>query len=664
MPKQVDHASNNVAGLHTTTGTESIGSTAAAGSDSDTLTVPSSDLADPLVALTAQLSAFREEAQRLRADAERDIRMVEARAERAVQDTVNLVRSSLSYQIGDAIVRHFRKPWRLPLLPIVLTRVIVRWKKGDHPKMRDAIATISRSITQRSASPEIGAPMSLADVLACNDMKLLRHTFWEAFHRKDVGTCSLVYKRLRGLNKAAPNDREQKYLEKIAGNLTPEVKLFEILETRKPPQLEMRPGSVCYFLHNSLPYASGGYATRARGVVQGLTAHGLAVDICTRPGFPLDQKKELTAGDVSATDVIDGITYHRILEPARNRFKQADYMTRAADAVEVVLRRLRPSIAMAASNYYTGLPVLIAARRLGIPFVYEVRGFWEVTRVSREPGFKFTMPYSVQEFMEAELCREADAVFTLTSAMKAELIRRDVPAAKITLLPNSCDPEVFAPLERSTSLLLKLGIPAGVPVIGYIGSFVQYEGLDDLALACGILKSRGVEFRLLIVGNENVVGSGLGPIAQSVIDRAKTGNFEDWVIMPGRVPHDEVPDYYSIIDVAAFPRKAQPVTEMVSPMKSLEAMSMSKTVVVSSVSALAEMVDHGRTGLIFTKGDMEDFADKLQAAAKDPDLRKTLGVNAREWIANNRTWTSAGQIAHSVLSSILPKSNSDPAVDV
>jgi len=663
MPKQVDHASNNVAGLHPTTGAELIGRTAAAGSDSDTPIVPSSDLEGSLVVLTAQLSALREEILRLRTDAERDLRMLDARAQRAVQDTVNVVRSSLSYQIGDAIVRHFRKPWRLPLLPVVLARVLIRWKKGDHRGMRDAIATISQSITQPLAFPEIGAPMSLADVSASSDTKHLRQTFWEAFHRKDVGTCSLVYTRLRGLNKAAPNDREQKYLEKIAGNLAPEVKLFDILEPRKLPQLEMRPKSVCYFLHNSLPYASGGYATRARGVAQGLTAHGFAVDICTRPGFPLDQKKELSAGDISATDVIDGITYHRILEPARNRFKQADYMARAADAVEVVLRRLRPSIAMAASNYYTGLPVLIAARRLGIPFVYEVRGFWEVTRVSREPEFKFTMPYRVQEFMEAELCREADAVFTLTAAMKTELISRNVPAEKITLLPNSCDPEVFAPLERSTRLLSKLGIPEGVPVIGYIGSFVQYEGLDDLARACGILKSRGVEFRLLIVGNENVVGSGLGPIAQAVIDRAKAGAFEDWVIMPGRVPHDEVPDYYSIIDIAAFPRKAQPVTEMVSPMKSLEAMSMSKMVVVSSVSALAEMVEHGRTGLIFTKGDMEDFADKLQAAANDPDLRKTLGINAREWIANNRTWTSAGLIAYSVLSSILPKSNSDPALD-
>lgn len=279
MPKQVDHASNNVAGLHPTTG---IGRTAAAGSDSDTRIVSSSDLGGSLVVLTAQLSALREETLRLRTEAERDLGMLEARAQRAVQDTVNVVRSSLSYQIGDAIVRHFRKPWRLPLLPVVLARVLIRWKKVDHRGMRDAIATISQSITQPLA---FGAPMSLADVSASSDTKHLRQTFWDAFHRKDVGTCSIVYTRLRGLNKAAPSDREQKHLEKIAGNLAPEVKLFDILEPRKLPQLEMRPKSVCYFLHNSLPYASGGYATRARGVAQGLTAHGFAVDICTRPGF-------------------------------------------------------------------------------------------------------------------------------------------------------------------------------------------------------------------------------------------------------------------------------------------------------------------------------------------------------------------------------------------
>jgi glycosyltransferase involved in cell wall biosynthesis len=668
MPKPVDRASNNVPDQISTTKGDEFNKEAANATLQNGIRVSTStNLAETALVANAELNALRDErdnANRLRDDAEREIKMLEAQAQRAVREAANVVRNSLSYKVGDAIVVHFRKPWRLPLLPVELARVLLARRRGGHIKMRDALADISRRLSQRSAPQGPAISMSTDEILACTDATRLRQIFWEAFHRQDLGVSRTVYRRLQALNKGTSSAREQRYLEKISNVLAPEVKLLDILGPRTRVHADIRPKSVCYFLHNSLPYASGGYATRARGVVQGLVSQGFTVDICTRPGFPLDQKKELSADDVPLSEVIDGVTYHRILEPARNRFKQADYMARAADAVESLLKRLRPSVVIAASNYYTGLPALIAARRLGIPFVYEVRGFWEVTRESREPEFRFTMPYKVQEFMEAELCREADAVLTLTSAMKAELVRRNVPAAKITLLPNCCDPDVFAPIERSTALLSKLNIPEGVPVIGYIGSFVQYEGLDDLALACGILKSRGIDFRLLIVGNENVSGDGLGPIAQSVMDRAKAGSFEDWVIMPGRVPHDEVPDYYSIVDIAAFPRKAQPVTEMVSPMKSLEAMSMAKTVVVSTVSALAEMVDHGQTGLVFRKGDMQDFADKLEMAAADPVLRETLGNNARKWIIENRTWTSAGLIADTVLSPVLLEQNINQARDL
>lgn len=595
-----------------------------------------------------KLSQIRKE----RDEADQYVIALEDRAVLAIREAAGAIRGTTAYQLGDALIAHLRKPWRLPFLPAVLARLYVRQRRAKRFPTHHTLELITQAMLDRSPRRGAEAIISIEDAAQSTDRKRLRQAFWDAYRKHEIRTCRVVYERLRELGENNPSEQEQRYLQKIVDKLSPEVVLLDNVELPKTPQIELKSKSVCYFLHNSLPYASGGYATRARGVVHGLMSRGFKVHVVTRPGFPLDQKRDLSASDVPLTEIIDGATYHRILEPQRSAYKNVDYMARAADAVEAFLRDVRPSVAIAASNYYTGLPVLIAARRLGIPFVYEVRGFWEVTRESREPAFKYTMPYKIQEFMEAELCRKADAVLTLTSAMKDELIRRGVPDEQINLLPNACDPGVFTPLERSFALLARLGIPQHVPVIGYIGSFVQYEGLDDLAAACAILKSRGVEFRLLIVGNENVVGTGLGPIAQSIVDRAKEGNFEDWVIMPGRVPHDEVPDYYSIVDIAAFPRKAQPVTEMVSPMKSLEAMSMSKAIVVSSVEALAEMVEHGRTGLVFAKSNIPDLADKLQLAATDLPLRKTLGVNAREWIIANRTWSSAGLQAEKVLTSI------------
>jgi glycosyltransferase involved in cell wall biosynthesis len=229
--------------------------------------------------------------------------------------------------------------------------------------------------------------------------------------------------------------------------------------------------------------------------------------------------------------------------------------------------------------------------------------------------------------------------------MLEELVKRGVPAQKITLLPNSCDPSRFTPRSRDIQLAQKLGIPDDVPVIGYIGSFVQYEGLENLAQACSYLIQRGIDFRLLLVGNENASGSERGPVTQEIQLIANESGLADKLIMPGRVPHELVEAYYSLIDIAPFPRKPQPVTEMVSPMKPLEALAMEKAVLVSSVRALTEMIIDHKTGLVFKKGDIEDLADKLQLLISDPILRLRLGKAGRKWVETERTWNKTAAIA-------------------
>ena len=281
---------------------------------------------------------------------------------------------------------------------------------------------------------------------------------------------------------------------------------------------------------------------------------------------------------------------------------------------------------------------MIAAKRLGIPFYYEVRGLWEITRVSREPEFEKKPAYTVQVLLETLAAKHADHVFTLTQPMVNELVKRGVESNSISLVPNSCSPENFIPKERDMELVKKLKIPNNVPVIGYIGTFVQYEGLDNLAEACALLKMKGVQFRLLLVGNENASGQEVGPITAKISEIATTYGFADWLIMPGRIPFDEVESYYSLIDIAPFPRKPQPVCELVSPMKPLEALAMKKAVLVSSVQALKEMVVEEETGLVFEKGNINDLADKLQLLIDNKILRHILGENGRVWVEQERNW--------------------------
>ena len=470
------------------------------------------------------------------------------------------------------------------------------------------------------------------------DEKVLRGVMW-AYQRsnqfdKAVEILAKLQEKLFASNKLEDKELLEKVCRAPVAGL-----LIEKLIVKNPiKKIDVIEKRVAYVLHNSFPYSSGGYATRAYGVADGLRNHEYEVVIINRPGFPLDVKPELTEFDVPEKEIISGFEYVRTLSPIRRGMATYEYMFKAADALQKRFEEYRPACVVAASNHLTALPALIAARRLGIPFIYEVRGFWEITRLSREPEYAKDSTFKIQVLLETMAANNADFVFTLTLPMLEELASRGVPKEKMALLPNSCTPEDFVAKGRNKGLAKKLHIPTDVPVIGYIGTFAQYEGLDDLAEACGLLNQKGLNFRLLLVGNENTSGMDRGPISQKIIDVAEEYKFSDWLIMPGRVPHEEVEAYYSLIDIAPFPRKPQPVCEMVSPMKPLEASAMKKAIIVSSVRALTEMIVDGETGLVFEKGNVQDLANKLEILISDKNLRTKLGENGRIWVEKERTW--------------------------
>jgi len=488
---------------------------------------------------------------------------------------------------------------------------------------------------------------------------VLRGAFWVTQRARNFSQSCDIILELEQVFGDKPSSKQRELLEKMQA--TPAY-LLTVLKAAQPKQvttIDTIPGRLCYVLHNTLPYSSGGYATRSHGVASGIRAAGWDVVVLSRPGFPLDIKPELTADDVTPIDTVDDIAYVRTLAPLRAGVSAREYVLAAADAMEARLREYRPAVVMAASNHITALPALIAARRLGIPFIYEVRGLWEITRLSRDMAFGDSPAFHVQRMLEAGVAAMADHVFTLTEPMREELVDRGVPYAHVDLLPNSCDPTRFEPIPRDESLAAKLAIPAGVPVIGYIGTFVDYEGLEHLAEACALLKQDNVEFRLLMVGNENASGQTRGPITEEIIRIAEESGFSDWLILTGRVPHEEVEAYYSLVDVAPFPRKPLPVCEMVSPMKPLEALAMEKAVVVSSVRALVEMVQHDITGLVFEKGNTASLAATLQRLIDAPELRARLGENGRKWVERERTWVQIGEKAGVVLTRISGRSVDD-----
>lgn len=388
---------------------------------------------------------------------------------------------------------------------------------------------------------------------------------------------------------------------------------------------------VFYLLHNSLPHASAGYATRTHGLLTGL--HRLDWDMVgvTRLGYPYDMWPVDDEREVPLSDSVDGVTYLRLLGEQRIVRKKPlyDYVHAYADRLEPLLKEQRPAIVHAASNHWNGITAGIAAGRLGIPSVYEVRGLWEVTRGSRDPAYVGTGMYQLAALLETQAALRADKVIAITGALRDEMVARGVPEERIVLVPNGVDTARFAPRPRDRALEEKLGV-AGKTVIGYVGSTLDYEGLELLIMAAAKLKAERDDFHVLIVGD--------GAEWQTFVDLSDRLAVSDVVTFTGRVPHEEVESYYSLIDIAPFPRLPLPVCEMVSPLKPFEAMAMGKAVVVSSVAALTEIVKDGTTGLIFTKGNAEAFADVLRRLLDDPAQMRRLSENGLDWVRRERDW--------------------------
>lgn len=390
-------------------------------------------------------------------------------------------------------------------------------------------------------------------------------------------------------------------------------------------------GKLLYVASSSRPYHITGYTSRTHHLLEALKAQRYDVHCVTRPGYPFDRPDSRNVTD-SEVHKIEGVLYERLPGKHRREVDYDLYLSQASETIEQAARRIKPAIIQAASNYEAGLPALIAARKLGIPFVYEVRGLWEYTAASKKPGWESTERFALDERMEGLVAAEADHVFTLTNAMAKELVRRGAAASRISLAPNAIEPESFKRPSKNTTLLsqLKLGSPSFV--VGYVGSVVGYEGLDDLLEAFAIMLDEIPDAALVIVGD--------GDARYRLESRAGELGIKNRVVFTGKVPPAGVKDYFSIIDAIAIPRKPFQVCKLVSPLKPLEAMAMKIPMVVSDVPALAEMVEHERTALVHESGNPDSLAENLLRLAKDSGFGEALADAAYLHVTKERTWST------------------------
>ena len=378
---------------------------------------------------------------------------------------------------------------------------------------------------------------------------------------------------------------------------------------------------VLHVLDHSIP-AMSGYSTRSRHIVGFQRELGLTPVVVTSPKHP-------AAGP--PREERDGITYYRTGDgraaTTSGYAGSLMLMRRFAARIAEVARTEGASLLHAHSPVLNGLPALWVGRRLGIPVVYEARAFWEDAAVDHGTTREGSLRYRLTRALETFLFRRADRVVVIAEAMRREIIRRGVEPDRIAVVGNGVDVDRFQPVGRNEGLAGRLGIDGDL-VFGFIGSFYHYEGLRFLVDALPRLRERIPGARLLLVGG--------GEEAAAL--REATAASGGAILLPGQVPYEEVADYYSLIDVFVCPRKRMRLTELVTPLKPLEAMAMAKPVLGSDVGGLSELIEHGATGLLFRADDASSLVEQAARLASSRQLRMSLGQAARLHVERERSW--------------------------
>ena len=379
---------------------------------------------------------------------------------------------------------------------------------------------------------------------------------------------------------------------------------------------------VLHVLDHSLPLHSG-YTFRTRAILTAQAAMGLEVRGIT------GLRHTLAGPDVEQAE---GLTFYRTRgaasgPPAWREWREIQLL---ADAIIAAAQDWRPDVLHAHSPALCGKAALIAGKRLGVPVVYEIRAFWEDAAVSNGTGSDGNLKYRLTRALESHVVQGADAVVTICQGLKQDLVARGTPAHKITISPNGVDLALFGePAPRDSALAEALGLGDG-PVIGFIGSFYDYEGLDDLIAAMPLLAARVPAARLLLVGG--------GPMEAALKAQAEASAARDAIRFVGRVPHSEVERYYALVDVMAYPRKRSRLTDLVTPLKPLEAMAQRQLVAASDVGGHRELITDGLTGTLFPPDDPAACAAALADLLADPacwDARRDAGL---EHVRTSHDW--------------------------
>jgi glycogen(starch) synthase len=375
---------------------------------------------------------------------------------------------------------------------------------------------------------------------------------------------------------------------------------------------------ILHVLDHSIPLHSG-YTFRTLSILREQRKLGWTTVHLTTP-----KQGPTTSHD----DEVDGMTFHRT--PSTEGVGLLNQMRLTAIRLGDVVRETRPDVIHAHSPVLNALPSLWVARRFNLPVVYEMRASWEDAAVDHGTTIEGSLRYRFSRALEGFALRHADQITTICEGLRRDIAMRGIPSERITVVPNAVDASMFQfGNEGDAELRRSLGLE-GATVLGFAGSFYGYEGLHLLLEAARRMLPRHPNLRVLLVGG--------GPQEENLKEQAISAGMQDRVIFTGRVPHADVQRYYELIDVLAYPRLPIRLTELVTPLKPLEAMAQGRMFVASDVGGHRELVRHGETGFLFRAGDASALEQAIEDVLAHPQMWSKIRQQARHFVESERTW--------------------------
>lgn len=387
---------------------------------------------------------------------------------------------------------------------------------------------------------------------------------------------------------------------------------------------------ILHILDHSIPLHSG-YSFRTLAILKEQRTLGWET-------FHLTGPKQGPA--VANEEQVDGWHFYRTPPPGGllegvPGLGELELMGEITYRIEQIVKRVRPHVLHAHSPVLNAIPALRVGRRLGIPVVYEVRASWEDAAVDHGTARAEGLRYRLSRGLETWALRRADAVTTICEGLRSDIVARGIAAEKVTVIPNAVDIKEFT-VDGKPDIKLQraLGLE-GACVLGFVGSFFAYEGLHLLLRALPAILAQVPRARVLLVG---------GGRQEAELKRmsAELG-IENQVVFTGRVPHGEVQRYYDLIDVLVYPRLSMRLTELVTPLKPLEAMAQGRLVAASDVGGHRELIRADETGVLFKAGDSESLAATVLKLLSEPHRWPKLRAAGRHFVETERNW--AGSVA-------------------